>query len=257
MWTSIVRCHVVIRYYDILKNLLVLDGDFLSMVERAGVLKIQRETKTLRQLAIENLRNAIQWSRFKPGQRLHEQTLCDELGVSRTVVREALRHLEAEGLIETRPHQGPFVATIDASTARQIYQVRAALEAMAARAAAEIDGDHGLKAMKKALKHLQLSQTKADMQATLKATSEFYEAMFMRGDCIVAWNIVQTLNARINHLRSMTMESSGRSENALQEVQDIFDAIERGNAEQAEKACTNHVNNAAAIAQQLLNNPRQ
>ena len=89
-----------------------------------GNLKIERSNKTLRQLTLETLRDAILDSRFRPGERLVERTLCDLTCVSRTVVREVLRHLESEGLVQTLPHQGPIVARPDLAQAEQIYEIR-------------------------------------------------------------------------------------------------------------------------------------
>src|SRR5690606_4359359 len=79
------------------------------------------------------LREAITSGRFAPGQRLIEKDLCELLGVSRPSVREALRELESEGLIEIIPNRGPLVKRLTAADAASVYQVRAALEALAAR----------------------------------------------------------------------------------------------------------------------------
>ena len=67
-------------------------------------LLIDRPAKTLRQLALEKMREAILTMKFRPGERLVERALCERLGVSRSVVREVLRHLESEGLVETIPN---------------------------------------------------------------------------------------------------------------------------------------------------------
>ena len=69
-------------------------------------LKVERRTTTLRELALEKMRTAILEAHFQPGERLVERSLCEGLGVSRTVVREVLRHLEAEGLVDSIPNQG-------------------------------------------------------------------------------------------------------------------------------------------------------
>ena len=76
-------------------------------------LRIAHPPTTLRELAVERLRQAIISGRFPGGARLVERTLCDQLGVSRSVVREAIRYLEAEGLVETLPRSGPVVAKLD------------------------------------------------------------------------------------------------------------------------------------------------
>jgi len=74
-------------------------------------LRIARDLPTLRDLTTDKLREAIMAQRFKPGQHLVERDLCEQTGVSRSSVREALRHLEAEGLVERRGNRGLFVAS--------------------------------------------------------------------------------------------------------------------------------------------------
>ncbi|WP_163535827.1 GntR family transcriptional regulator, partial [Klebsiella pneumoniae] len=64
-------------------------------------MRVDRSAKTLRELTLEKMREAIVSLRFRPGDRLVERDLCEQLGVSRTVVREVLRHLEAEGIVQT------------------------------------------------------------------------------------------------------------------------------------------------------------
>ena len=94
-------------------------------------LKVVRNTPNLRELTTEALRNAILSMHFKPKQRLVERTLCEQTGVSRTCVREALQHLESEGLVNRVANKGLFVASVTADEARQIYEVRASLESSA------------------------------------------------------------------------------------------------------------------------------
>src|SRR5215510_14537054 len=100
-------------------------------------MRVVRNTVTLRQQVLEVLRSAILNFQFKPGDRLIERELCEMTGVSRTSVREALRHLASEGLVQNLPNKGPIVATLDLRQAGQIFEVRAALEGMAGRLFAE------------------------------------------------------------------------------------------------------------------------
>ena len=104
---------------------------------RETAIRVERPAKTLRELALEKVRDAIVDGYFKPGERLVERDLCAQLGVSRTIVREVLRHLESEGLVASLPNKGPIVARLDLEEAKQIYEIRGALEGMAARLCAE------------------------------------------------------------------------------------------------------------------------
>ncbi len=211
-------------------------------------LKIDRPARTLRELAVERLRDAILRLQFRPGERLVERNLCDRLGVSRTVVREALRHLESEGLVEVIPNQGPAVARLDPRQAEQVYEIRALLEAEAARAAARAAGPKDVAALKRANQAIQKAFSTNDSGAILKATTAFYELLFRIAGKPVAWQVVQGLNARINHLRAMTVSTPRRAEDADQEMLRIIRAIEAGDGAAAARASSEHVDRVMRLA---------
>src|SRR5690349_8077725 len=143
-----------------------------------GSLKIDRSKKTLRELTLDKMRQAIVDQYFRPGQRLVERSLCDELGVSRTVVREALRHLETEGLVQTIAQQGPVVATIDADTARQVYEIRALLEGHAASGCAVRGDEEAVARLAANIMLIEAAFKRNDLPAVMERTNEFYRVMF-------------------------------------------------------------------------------
>ena len=102
-------------------------------------LRVVRSMVSLKKQVVESLRTAIFDRRFSPGDRLVERELCEMLDVSRTLLREALSQLEAEGVVQIIPHRGPIVAVYRAEDAKSIYEVRAALEEMAGRCFVERD----------------------------------------------------------------------------------------------------------------------
>ena len=218
----------------------------------ASDLRIREMPPTLREIALERLRNAILELRFPPGQRLTERDLCAQLGVSRSVVREAIRHLEAEGLVTTVPHHGPVVASLDAAQAAQIYEIRGLLESVAAEAAAMTRDPAGIARMEHALGEIEKAYAAADYRAVLAATTRFYEAMFRCGGKEVAWDMAQRLNGRISRLRAMTIASKGRGQSGPAEMHRILDAIKKGDGKTAASTCRDHVARAAAIAAKLL-----
>src|SRR5262245_39749221 len=103
----------------------IIDGQQIAppIMTRTSDLAVARDVPTLRELTTAKLRDAILSLHFKPNQHLVERELCEKTGVSRTSVREALRHLEAEGLVERRGNRGLFVASVTAEEAQQIYEV--------------------------------------------------------------------------------------------------------------------------------------
>ena len=222
------------------------------MPDRADALRIDRNTKTLKERALENLREAIANFHFAPGERLVERKLCEDLGVSRSVVREVLRHLESEGLVVSTAHQGPSVAKVDRETAQQIYELRAQLEAIGARACAQAASAQDLARLEAELARLTAAFAAGDSRAILAATAAFYEIMFLSGGKDVAWAILKSLNARVSPLRRMTVTSAGRAGDSLAEMQRIYEALAARDPERAEAACRDHVAQAAAVAARLF-----
>lgn len=92
--------------------------------------------KPLREVVSETLRQAIQDGVLKPGERLMEIPLAEELGVSRTPIREAIRKLELEGFVVMVPRRGTYVANISLKDITQVFEIRSALEELAAGLAA-------------------------------------------------------------------------------------------------------------------------
>src|SRR3954466_2792457 len=100
--------------------------------ELQSTLRIE-DVPTVRSMVAQKLREAIMSGTLKPGQRLIERELCELMGVSRPSIREALRLLEADGLVNTIPNRGPIVSTVSLEEAEQIYAARALLEGYIAR----------------------------------------------------------------------------------------------------------------------------
>ncbi|WP_413990057.1 GntR family transcriptional regulator [Labrys okinawensis] len=215
-------------------------------------MRIERPGKTLRELTLEKMRDAILEGRFKPGERLVERTLCDRLGVSRTVVREVLRHLETEGLVDNLPQQGPAVARPDPVKAAQIYEIRGLLEGEAARSYALIATPDGVARLAACIDRNELAFASGSSSLVLKGTNDFYEALFHMAGKEVAWSIVQSLNMRINHLRALTISEPGRGPNAIAEMRAILTAIATHDGDGAYEASIEHIKSVASLAAQKL-----
>ncbi|MDZ4789966.1 MAG: GntR family transcriptional regulator [Hyphomicrobiales bacterium] len=215
-------------------------------------MRIDRTQVTLRDLALIKLRGAILDFRFKPGDRLVERDLCEQLGVSRSIVREVLCHLEAEGLVATGAQRGPSVAKPTADEARQIYEIRALLEAMAARACAQNMQPELPQRLYLQIDDIAKGYGARDLQCVLNATNEFYKVLFESAGRKVAFTVVRSLNARINQLRSLTIATPGRDKAGVSQMQRIVEAIANGDGDAAHQACIDHISQAAAIAQSLL-----
>lgn len=216
-----------------------------------GLNKVGAPPATLRDIVQERLRAAIIEGQLAPGARLVERQLCDELGVSRTVVRETLRYLEAEGLV-TLAGAGPRVVRITAQEARQIYDIRAMLETSAARAAAAAITPARAERLRGALNALMTEFERPEARARVRAASAFYAEVFEAAGHSVAWEIVQRLNGRISRLRTMTLAQTDRARPGLEHMRTICAAICAGDVAASGAAVEAHLKDAAALAARAL-----
>jgi GntR family transcriptional regulator, trigonelline degradation regulator len=200
--------------------------------------------KTVQQQIVEKLRGAIIEGVFKPGDRLVEADLCEMLGVSRPSIREALRSLEAEKLVEIIPNRGPQIPVLTWDHATEIFQVRALLEGEAASIAAKKATAGDLKLMRASLAAFGKAVRAHDMNVEVATTTEFYgHILRVCGNRIIE----ETLNgllARINFLRGRSMSRPGRARISLKEMKAIFEAIEARDGSAARSAAIRHVENA-------------
>ncbi|QRM57523.1 GntR family transcriptional regulator [Sinorhizobium sp. BG8] len=215
-------------------------------------MRVSRPAKTLRELAHDKMRGAILDMHFKAGERLVERDLCEQLGVSRTIVREVLRHLESEGLVSILPNRGPIVAQTTPEEARQIYEIRGVLEGIAAKACADKKDLVTAEQLEGVLSEIRNAYARGDLQRVLAETSEFYRILFAASGRSVAWGIVSSITVRINHLRSMTIKTPGRDKEGPAQMQLLIDAIRAGDGKAAQDAAVGHISSASAIAAKLL-----
>ncbi len=215
-------------------------------------LKIDTPPRTLREIAQSNIRTAIINGDFEPGQRLVERSLCEQVGVSRSVIREVIRTLEAEGLVDVVPNQGPIVAKMDWRQASQIYDIRALLEAAAAADCARRADAAICEILSGSLTQLLNQRASGKASAVLQDTNRFYETLFKAAGHDLAWDVVQRLNGRISRLRVLTLSSGDRLNNAPAHLEAILTAIKQGDARAAANACQTHVLEAKAVAQAIL-----
>ena len=214
-------------------------------------LQIRWEPATLRLQVEEKLRSAIASGRFRPGERLVERELCTLLGVGRTSVREALRQLEAEGLIVTIPHRGPAVATIDVSEARQLYEVRALLEGFAGRGAATVATAEQVERLGQAVARLDEAAVEGGV-ALIEAKTAFYRTLLDACGNEVVRQLLTVLQNRVTLLRRTSMTQPGRLSRSLVEIRKIYERIAARDPDGAEEACITHIRNAADVALAIL-----
>jgi GntR family transcriptional regulator, trigonelline degradation regulator len=218
------------------------------MIREGTSLAVLKQAAPVREQVVSNLRKAITQGQFQPGERLIERELCALTGVSRTSIREALRQLEAEGLLENVPNKGIIVGTLTRAEAEDIYQVRSSLEELASRLYAERATDEGIATLRKAMQAIEEAYHRADEHALLQAKKQFHEELLHGcGNTIIA-PLLLSVYARIAFLRSLSLSQPGRPAHSVAEVRHILLAIEQRDPEKAALACRVHVQNAARAA---------
>ncbi|MDC4458603.1 GntR family transcriptional regulator [Acinetobacter baumannii] len=216
-------------------------------------LKIENPPVTLRELCLDKVRNAIITGYFPSGKRLVERTLCEELGVSRSVVREVIRYLEAEGLVEILPNKGPIVSLLNWDIASQIYEIRLLLEQSAVVDCTKNLDEKTAEKLKLLLEDLKAAFAADDINLIIATSTRLYETIFTTANHHIAWEVVQRLNGRISRLRAMTMKSTKREISGYQRIKNMCEAIYlHKNPEKAKQAVAEHIAEAAAVAKNIL-----
>lgn len=218
-------------------------------------MKVHRQAASLRHQVQDALRNEIISGRFKPGDRLVEQQLYTALDVSRTSLREALRQLEAEGLVEQVPHRGAYVASVNAKDAIQIYDVRGALEVLAVRNFVRHASDENVAELAKVFdEFVQQSHTVQQQGGAvlLDIKKRFYNVLLDIEQSAVVGGMLEQLNNRVSLLRALSLGREGRMVHTLAELKEIVRLVQLRDEAGACAAALLHVENASQNVLELL-----
>ena len=200
--------------------------------------------KPLRELVLEAIREAIKNGVLKPRERLMEIQLAEELGVSRTPIREALRKLELEGFIVMVPRKGAYVADISLKDVADVFEIRAALEALAAGLAAERMTDEELEEMERLLVEKVEAISSNDMDKLVDVDTKFHEAIYRASRNQRLFAIINNLREQIQRFRSTSLSYPGRMQQSMQEHRDIVEAIQSRDVQLSRQLAQEHIENA-------------
>jgi len=200
--------------------------------------------KPLREAVFEAVRDAIISGKFKPGERLMEVRLAEEMGVSRTPVREAIRKLELEGFVKMMPHKGAYVAKISVKDVIDVFEVRAVLEALAARLAAKRITKDELNQLKRAVLSIADAADGHDIEETIKVDTGFHDIIYKasRNDKLIQF--ITHLKEQMKRFRATSLALPGRTKMALEEHENIVQALCERNEDLAADLSRKHIQNA-------------
>ena len=205
-------------------------------------LHLPRETASLRQQVTDTLRVSILSGSLRPGQKLIERLLCEELLVSRTILREALQHLQAEGVIVSTPRRGLSVAKPDAQEANQMLRVRQALTPL-------VGEEFARNASNAQVARLRAQVDRLGDQNAMSAENKFYSILLEGCGNSVAGSMLALLNNRIIILQHLIPSVVSHRSDTFDELRGIVSAIEARDAELASRLCAAHVETGAANMQ--------
>ncbi|MEA4891742.1 MAG: GntR family transcriptional regulator [Peptococcaceae bacterium] len=200
----------------------------------------------------EQLEEAILNGKILPGENLIELKLSQELGVSRTPVREAIRMLEQKSLVQIIPNKGAVVLGIDYKDLLDIYTIRTYIEGLAARWAAENITDLQIKELREIIDLQEFYYIKDYSQQINDLDSRFHERIYEYCNSRTLQHMLKDLHHMIQHFRQISISAAGRAEKAIGEHRAILEAICNKDPVQAERLTVDHINNAKENLIRLL-----
>jgi DNA-binding GntR family transcriptional regulator len=182
---------------------------------------------------------------YKEGDSLNESRICEELGVSRTPVREAVRQLEHEGLVKIVPNKGALILGVSRKDIEDICAIRMLMEGLAARWAAENITDEEIDELKELI---ELSEYYTNSEKIPKAhmtDNEFHEKIYKATKSKSLQFMLRTFHHYTQKARGISLKTPGRAAKVLEEHKAILNAIISRDPQKAEKVMNQHIKNAS------------
>lgn len=209
-------------------------------------LKAITPTQPIRETVYQQLKLAVLAGAFKAGERLLERDIAEKLQVSRTPVREALKRLEAEGLLEALPKQGLAVKEYSDDDIREIYMIREALECLAAEFAAINATDADIALLDKLVWEMDRLDNDADADKLREIHSCFSETYNRASHMPTLIHLIESLKDQVTRFRSVSLSTPARRIETKKEHKELLEALRRRDPERASALTHVHIRNALA-----------
>lgn len=215
---------------------------------RGAFSPLQQESAPLRNKIIASLRRAIETGLLEPGTRLVEKDLCEQLGVSRTSLREALRQLQAEGVLTDLYDRSLAVVRISAEDARNIYRIRGVLEALAVEQFIENASDDEVADLRAHAEAVKAAYRARDAERIVETKRGFLDRICAGARNPIAFDLLNKLTLLTSSLRRRSVVRPERQSQSIEEIDAVVAAVSRRDVAAARAAAERHVANAAASA---------
>ena len=203
------------------------------------------QDNSLRGRVFRKLREDILSGVYEDQEELREITIGEEMGVSRTPVREALRQLELEGLVTIIPNKGAYVTSIKAKDVADIYHVRSMLEGLCARWATEHITDEQIGRLEEilVLSEFHVQRGNGDTAQVSELDGKFHQVLYEASDSRIQEHVLSDFHKYVQMARRLSVKKKERAEKSIAEHRDILEAIRNKDADLAEKLANQHIMN--------------
>ena len=199
--------------------------------------------RLLHEDATERLRDMIVQGELAPGTRLNERVLCERLGVSRTPLREAIKRLASEGLVELQANRGATVTRLTLDAVRGVFQVMGALEALAGELACANASEAQLAELRALHFQMRAHHARGDLPGYFRENQRIH---LLIAECSGNATLVATyrnLNANVRRARYVANLTRERWDQAVGEHDEILDALEQRDAPRLQRLLREHLGN--------------
>ena len=200
----------------------------------------------LRDVVFQTLRGAILKGDLKPGERLMELQLASKLGVSRTPIREALRKLELEGLVNMVPRKGAEVADITEKSLRDVLEVRKALEELSVQLACEKITEEEIEELKRVAERFKDTLNDQDVTKIAEADVAFHDVIYTATDNQKLILLLNNLREQMYRYRVEYLKKEEAYPQLIAEHEELIDNISKRNKEEATRIMCEHIDNQVA-----------
>mgnify|MGYP004465655949 FL=1 len=199
------------------------------------------ENYSLGTRVFHSIRENILSGKYQKDEELKEKTIGEELGVSRTPVREALRQLELEGLVTIVPNKGAYVVGISQKDIKDIYEIRCRLEGLCARWAAETITKEQLDELEENIFLSDFHAAKGNAEQLVELDNKFHEVLYTASNSRELRHVLSDFHHYVQRVRMITLADSTRAVDSNNEHRKIVEALKKHDADLAEKLANQHI----------------
>lgn len=210
------------------------------------------QSKPIREIVYESLRNTIISGKIPVGERIVEKEYAERLNISRTPVREALRALEMEELVEYIPRVGVVVKRITIEDVFEIYKIRQHLEVLAAVSAMDNITEEEIKEIEELLTLTEKKNAEGDIEEVIKLFGVFNQKIYEASRMKRLTSMISKLNEYLQRFRNISISDNERRESALKDHREILEAIVLKNKEEIEKIIKSHLEKSLEVVAQEI-----